>query len=145
MTSTDDDENMKDMSEEDNNKRGNDDEVDGASIRRKIKLENEDILKKVSRTKDLVHQNGGGKPSDLYENLPEPVLQEQCNEEDSDDSTTKSKKKKKKDKKEKKKKRKKDKDRGDKDDSRKKKRELASQISLAKRIAEKEKRETRSR
>merc|ERR1711997_567750 len=51
----------------------------------------------------------------------------------------------KKDKKDKKKKRKKEKDKDrEKDDSRRKKRELASQITLAKKIADKEKREIRS-
>ena len=88
----------------------------------------------------------GSKVNALYENLPKPeIIQALGDDQDSEDSTAKNKKKKKKDKKEKKKKKKKVKDRSDKDDSRKKKRELESQIYLAKRIAEKEKREKKNR
>ena len=80
----------------------------------------------------------------LYDDLPEPKHSEPREEDLSDESTTKGKKKKKKDKKEKKKKRKKEKDKDrEKDDSRRRKRELATQITLAKKIADKEKREIR--
>ena len=80
----------------------------------------------------------------LYDDLPEPKHSEPREEDLSDESTTKGKKKKKKDKKEKKKKRKKEKEKDrEKDDSRRRKRELATQITLAKKIADKEKREIR--
>ena len=103
-------------------------------------------MSRKNKTKEERTRNGGSKFTDLYDSLPKPVkIQELGDDKDSDDSTAKNKKKKKKDKKEKKKKKKKEKDRSDKDDSRKKKRELESQIYLAKRIAEKEKREKKNR
>merc|ERR1739844_882373 len=96
-------------------------------------------------TSDEEQQNNISQSTKLYDDLPEPKKSEPRQEDLSDESTTKGKKKKKKDKKEKKKKRKKEKGKDrEKDDSRRRKRELATQITLAKKIADKEKREMRS-
>ena len=95
-------------------------------------------------TSDEEQQNNISQSTKLYDDLPEPKQSEPREEDLSDESTTKGKKKKKKDKKEKKKKRKKEKEKDrEKDDSRRRKRELATQITLAKKIADKEKREIR--
>jgi len=95
-------------------------------------------------TSDEEQQNNISQSTKLYDDLPEPKQSEPREEDLSDESTTKGKKKKKKDKKEKKKKRKKEKEKDrEKDDSRRRKRELATQITLAKKIADKEKREMR--
>ena len=144
LTSTDDDEKIKDACDGDRNKEDSDDndnklDITGRQI--KEQYNNESKIKE-DTSKNDGKQNGKSKSNDLYENLPKPEIQDHCEDEDSDDSTSKSRKKKKRDKKDKKKKKKKEreKDREDKDDLRRKKRELATQISLAKKIADKEKR-----
>lgn len=148
LTSTDDEDKFKDISDDDDYKEeGNKDDANGmAHVGRKIKTESceEANHRGPSKLEDRHQENGNSKEAYLYDDLPEPVKQEPDDDGGSDDTTTKSKKKKKKEKKEKKKKKKKDKEREEKDESRRKKRELASQICLAKKIAEKDKREKRS-
>ena len=113
---------------------------------RQIKVEStENFNEQQKNAKCRMKENGNSTEADLYGDLPEPVQQEPDGAGGSSDNGIKSKKKKRKEKKEKKKKKKKekDKDREEKDDEQRRKRELASQICLAKKIAEKEKREKR--
>ena len=146
LTSTDDEDKLKDISDEDYKDTSKNDDNDSVHVDRKIKTEpvEEEKYKEVGSLGHRNRQNGNSKVTDLYGDLPEPVKQELDDEVGSDDKASKSRKKKKKDKKEKKKKKKKDKERDEKDESRKRKRELASQISLAKKIAEKDIRESTS-
>ena len=147
LTSTDDDndEKIRDFSGDDGIERSSSEET-----KQKIKREFKDeLIRDTKRERDMKGEekkNGEAKSSNLYENLPDPKNLGSCDDE-SDNSSAKTKKRRKKDKKEKKKKKKKEKerDRSEKDDIHKKKRELESQIHLAKKIAEKEKREMRQR
>ena len=146
LTSTDDDNDEKigDISGDDGIERSSSEE-----IKQKIKRESKDeLIRDIKRERDMKgeEKNGDANSSNLYENLPDPKNRGSCDDE-SDNSSVKTKKRRKKDKKEKKKKKKKEKerDRSEKDEIHKKKRELESQIHLAKKIADKEKREMRRR
>ena len=152
LTSTDDDDDKlkDDISDEEGdlsqNVKQESKEGDKNFMDRQIKVESTDNLDEQQKNvKGRMKENGNSTEADLYGDLPEPVQQEPDGAGGSSDTGIKSKKKKRKEKKEKKKKKKKekDKDREEKDDQRRRKRELASQICLAKKIAEKEKREKR--
>ena len=152
LTSTDDEDKLKDdISDEEEGRDPNvHEQVEERNyncVDIKIKVESTDnVDEQPKKVKGGIKENGNSKEADLYGDLPEPVQHVPDDGGGSCDTASKSKKKKKKEKKEKKKKKKKEKDkeREEKDDERRRKRELASQICLAKKIADRDRREKRS-